>query len=150
MDKHKKVRAHDFANLIGRLFQGIRNITGTDTCFFIPKSLVPAHKRPTYRCICCSYQPQKEEKHCVRLTVGGNWMDYSGNKSTLTADLTMAKLLINSTISTPGAMFFGIDLANFYLTTPIPNPQYMRLCLDIIPNKIIDHYNLCIIVTPDG
>jgi hypothetical protein len=49
MDKHK------IANEIGRLFQGIRNVPGTDTCFFIPKSLVPAHKRHTYGRICCNY-----------------------------------------------------------------------------------------------
>ncbi len=72
MDKHKKVWAHGFANEIGQLFQGIRNVPGTDTCFFIPKSLVPAHKCPTYGHICCNYQPQKEEKRRVRLTVGGN------------------------------------------------------------------------------
>jgi hypothetical protein len=87
-DKHKKVWAHGCANEIGQLFQGIRNITGTDKCFFIPKSLVPAHKCPTYGHICCNYQPQKEEKHCVGLTIGGNWIDYPGNKSTPTADLT--------------------------------------------------------------
>jgi hypothetical protein len=52
------------------------------------------------------------------------------------ADLTTAKLLINSTISTPGAKVLGIDLANFCLNTPMPNPKYMRLRLDINPNKI--------------
>jgi hypothetical protein len=66
------------------------------------------------------------------------------------ANFTTAKLLINSTISTPGAKFLGIDLANFYLNTPMPNPVYMRLHLNIIPNKIIHHYNLWHIVTPDG
>jgi hypothetical protein len=150
MNKHKKVWAHGFANEIGQLFQGIRNVPGTDTCFFISKSLVPAHKCPTYGCICCNYQPQKEEKHHVRLTVGGNRINYPGNKSTLTANLTMAKLLIDSTISTPGAKFLGINLANFYLNTPMPNPEYMRLHLNFIPNKIINHYNLHDIVTPDG
>jgi hypothetical protein len=150
MDKHKKVWAHRFANEFGQLFQGIRNVPGTDTCFFIPKSLVPTHKCPTYGRICCNYQPQKEEKHCVRLTFGGNWINYPGNKSTPTANLTTAKLLINSTISTPGAKFLGIDLAKSYLNTPMPNPEYMHLCLDIIPDKIINHYNLCNIVTPDG
>jgi hypothetical protein len=151
IDKHKKMWAHGLANEIGQLFQGIRNVpAGTDTCFFIPKSLVPAHKRPTYGRICCNYQQQKEEKHHVRLTVGGNWIDYPGNKSTPMTDLTTAKLLINSTISTPGAKFLGIDLANFYLNTPMPNPEYMRLRFDIIPKKIIDHYNLRDIVTPDG
>ncbi len=66
------------------------------------------------------------------------------------ADLTTAKLLINSTISTPGAKFLGINLVNFYLKTPMPNPEYMCLCLDIIPDKNILHYNLCDIVTPHG
>jgi hypothetical protein len=135
MDKHKKVWAHGFDNEIGQIFQGIRDVPGTDTCFFIPKSLVPSHKGPTYGRICCNYQPQKEEKHCVRLTIGGNWIDYPGNKSTLMANLTMAKLLIYSTISTPGAKFLGIDLAYFYLNTLMPNPEYMRLHLDIIPQK---------------
>ncbi len=150
LDKHKKVWAHSFANEIGQLFQGIRNVTSTDTCFFIPKSLVPAHKCPMYGCICCNYQSQKKEKHCVRLTVGSDWINYPGNKSTPVANLTTAKLLINSTISTPGAKFLGIDPTNFYLNTPMPNPKYMRLYLDIIPPKIIDHYNLRDIVTPDG
>jgi hypothetical protein len=65
-------------------------------------------------------------------------------------NLTMAKLLINSTISTPGAKFLGIYLTNVYLNTPMPNPEYMRLCLNIILDEIIVHYNLCDIVTPDG
>jgi hypothetical protein len=66
------------------------------------------------------------------------------------ANLTMAKLLIKFTISTPGAKFLGIYLANFYFNTPMPNPEYMRLCLGSIPNVIIDHNNLRNIVTPDG
>jgi hypothetical protein len=150
MDKHKQVWAQGFANEIGQLFQGIRNVPGTDTCFFIPKSLVPAHKRPTYGRICCNYQPQKEEKHCVRLTVGSNRIDYPSNKSTLTTDPTTAKQLINSPSSTPGAKFLGINLTNFHLNTPMLNRKYTHLHLDIIPNKIIAHYNLCDIVTPDG
>jgi hypothetical protein len=59
-----------------------------------------------------------------------------------TANLTTAKLLINSTISMPGAIFLGIDLANFYLNTPMPNLEYVRRQLDIIPKEIIVAYNL--------
>jgi hypothetical protein len=62
----------------------------------------------------------------------------------------MGKLLINSTISTPGAKFLGIDLANSYLNAPIPNPEYMHLHLNINPKKIMVYYNLCDIVTPEG
>jgi hypothetical protein len=60
------------------------------------------------------------------------------------------QLLINLTMSTPGAIFPSINLANFYLNTPLPNYQYMCLCLDIIPEEIILAYNLCNIVKPDG
>ncbi len=139
-----------FANKIGWLFQGIRHIKGTNTCFFICKEQVPSYKRPTYGCICCNFRPQKEEQHCTCLTVGGNQIDYPSNKATPTANLTMAKLLINSTISTPGAIFLGIELANFYLNTPIPNPKYMCLRLNIIPKEIIVAYNLHELVMPDS
>jgi hypothetical protein len=123
IDKHKQVWAHDFANEIGQLFQGIRNVLGTNTCFFIPKSHIPAHKCPTCGRICCNYQPQKEEKYPVRLTIGGNCINYPGNKSTSTVNPSMAKILISSTISTPGAKFLGIDLANFYLKPPCRTPN---------------------------
>ncbi len=118
--------------------------------FFHPQVTRSSSQMPTYGRICCNYQPQKEEKHHVRLTIGSNWINYPGNKSTPTANLTTAKLLIDSTISSPGAKFLGIDLAIFYLNTPMPNLEYMCLHLDIILNKIIIHYNLCNIVTPEG
>jgi hypothetical protein len=50
----------------------------------------------------------------------------------------------------PGAIFLGIDLANIYLNTPMPNPEYMRLQLDIIPEEIIVAYNLRELATLDG
>ena len=84
------------------------------------------------------------------MTMGGDCIDFPGNKSTPTAGFLTAKLLFNSTISTPGATFHGINLANFYLNTPMPTPEYMRLKLDIIPNKIIDHYNLRDLADKDG
>jgi hypothetical protein len=141
-EKYKRIWVHSFANELGRLFQGIRDIPGTDTCFFIRKSQVPKHKRTTYGRICCNVRLQKEEINRTRLTVGGNLIDFPGNTSTPTADLLTAKLLINSTISTSGAVFLGIDLANFYLNTPMADPEYMRLRLDIIPEEIIVKYNL--------
>ncbi len=70
---------------------------------------VPKHKRATYGCIVCNVRPQKDEIYCTQLTVGGNLIDFPGNKSTPTADLLTAKLLIKSTISTPGAVFLGIN-----------------------------------------
>ena len=141
---------HSFVNALGRLFQGIRDIPGTDTCFFIKKSQVPKHKCATYGCICCNVRLQKEEIYCTRLTIGGNLIDFPRNTSTPTVDLLTAKLLINSTISTPGAVVLGIDLASFYLNTPMADPEYMRLRLDIIPEEIIAKYKLQDLVDEEG
>jgi hypothetical protein len=139
-----------FANKIRQLFQGIQHLKGTNTCFFIRKEQVSLDKWPKYGCICCIFFPQKEEQHCTHLTVSGNRINYPGNKATPTADLTTAKLLINSTISMSDAIFHGFNLANFYLNTPIPNPEYMCLRLDIIPEEIIVPYNLRELAMLDG
>jgi len=141
---------HSFVNALGRLFQGICGIPGTDTCFFIKKSQVPKHKCATYGHICCNVCLQKEEIYRTRLTIGGNLIDFPRNTSTPTTDLLTAKLHINSTISTPGAVVLDIDLANFYLNTPMADPEYMRLRLDIIPEEIIAKYKLQDLVDEEG
>jgi hypothetical protein len=145
----KSVWETSFVNKIGHLFKGILDLKGMDMCFFIQKLLVPTNKRPTYGWIICNFCPQKKEQNRTRLTEGGDQIDYPSNKSMPTANLMTTKLLINSTISMPGAIFFGIDLANFYLNTPLPNYEYMQLRLDIIPEEIILAYNLRNIVDPD-
>jgi hypothetical protein len=137
-DKHRDIWHHSFPNNLGCLFQGIRDIKGTDTCFFIAKDKMPHHKRATYGCICCNYGPQKDEPNCTRLTIGGDRITYAGNKSTPMASLVTTKLLINSTILTPNAKFYSINLGNFYLMTPMEVYKYMRLRLELIPDKIID------------
>jgi hypothetical protein len=50
--------------------------------------------------------------------VGGDQIEYPGDKSTCTAGLTTAKILTNSVISTKGEIFLVVDVKNFYLNTP--------------------------------
>jgi hypothetical protein len=64
-----------FGNELGRLFQGIRDIPGTDTCFFVELTNIPKDRKITYGKIVCDYKPSKKEKERVRLTVGGNRLD---------------------------------------------------------------------------
>ena len=85
---------------------------------------------------------RKKEPERTRLTVGGNLIDFPGDVSTPTADTTTAKLIINSTISTPGAKYMCGDIKNFYLGTPMARYEYMRLPIKIIPQEIIDEYSL--------
>ena len=146
LDKYRAIWMHAFANELGRLAQGIRDIVGTDTIDFIPFSDVPKLEKVTYGRIVCMYRPQKDEPNRCRLTVGGNLLVALYDVSTPTANLVTSKLLFNSVISTPGARFLTFDLKNFYLKTPLPEPRYMRMNIEILPEEIIEKYNLNSIV----
>jgi hypothetical protein len=56
--------------------------------------------------------------------------------------MTTAKLLFNSVVSTPNALFSAFDIANFYLGTPLARPEYMRVPVWALPPQIIEEYNL--------
>jgi hypothetical protein len=103
-----------FGNEVGRLFQGIRDIPATDTCFFVELTNIPKYKKITNGKIVCDYKPHKTEKERARLTVGGDRLYYSGDAATSTADITTFKILINSTISTADA-----EMMMMYIKTNI-------------------------------
>jgi hypothetical protein len=131
-----------FVNELGRLCQGIRDIKGTNTSFFVELKNIPKDRKITYGKLVCDHKPNTAEKERVRLTVGGDRLDYSGEVATSTADITTFKILINSTLSTEQAEMMMMDIKNYYLGTPLPRYEYMRLPLAIIPDEVIQKYNL--------
>jgi hypothetical protein len=52
------------------------------------------------------------------------------------------KLLLNSVLSCKGAQFSSIDLKNFYLDTPMPDPEYVHIKITDIPAEFIEEYKL--------
>ena len=60
------------------------------------------------------------------------------------------KLLLNSAIPTQRARFMTINIKDFYLNTPMPTYEYMRLKLEDLPKDFIDEYKLRDKVTKDG
>jgi hypothetical protein len=84
----------------------------------------------------------KEEKERTRLTVGGDNIEYPGDKSTRTAGLTAAKILIKSVISTQGAKFLVIHINIFYLNTPLGRFEYMIINLASLSQETIEKYDL--------
>ena len=70
-------------------------------------------KKPTYARVVVDSCPQKEDPNRFRITAGGNLIKYAGELTTQTADLTTAKMLWNSVISTDGAKFMGLDIGDF-------------------------------------
>jgi hypothetical protein len=131
-----------FGNKGGRLFRGIRDIPGTDTYFFVTLKSIPNDRNITDGKIVCDYKPHKQEKERVRLTVGGDRLDYSGDVATSTADITTFKILINSTLSNEDASMMMMDIKNYYLGTPLPCFEYMKMLLSRFPDEIIHKYNL--------
>jgi hypothetical protein len=103
---------------------------------------IPNDKQITYGKIVCDYKPHKQEKERVRLTVGGDRLDYSGNVATSTADITTFKILINSTLSTKEAAMMMMDKKNYYLGIPLPRFEYMKMLLSRFPEEIIRKYIL--------
>ena len=56
--------------------------------------------------------------------------------------MTTFKILVNSTLSTPGAHWLGLDIENYYLGTPMDDYEYMFIPITSIPQEIIAHYKL--------
>jgi hypothetical protein len=92
--------------------------------------------------IVCEVRPEKYDPNCTRITIGGNCICYPGDVGTNTASLELLKLLLNSVISWKGAHFSSINLKNFYLDTPMPDPEYDCIKISDIPNEFIDEYKL--------
>jgi hypothetical protein len=131
-----------FGNECVRLFQGIRDIPGTDTCFFTTLKNIPEDRKITYGKIVCDYKPHKKEKERVRLTARGDRLDYSGDVATSTPDIATFEFLINSTLSTKDAAMMMMDIKHYYLGTPLPRFEYMKMLLSRFPEEIIQKYNL--------
>jgi hypothetical protein len=113
-------------------------------------SKMPRGRKATYIIhIMCADGPKKTEPRGVCFMVGtGDQVDYPGIVSTKTADLTTAKILIKSVLSTPNAKYMTGDLKDFYLNTPMEHYDYVRIPVNVIPNSIMVKYNLLDSVNP--
>ena len=60
------------------------------------------------------------------MKAGGNIIKYLGKIATITTDLTTSKVLWNIVLSIEDVKFMGLDIANFYLGTPMDWYEYMK------------------------
>ena len=139
----KDIWTRALANDIGRLAQGVGSrIKGNNTMFFLHPSNISKDRKITYGRLVATLRPNKAEVNRVRLTVGGDRLDYAGNTTTRMASLTTTKCLFNSIISTAEAKFLGLDIKDFYYKTPLEVYEYTQLPIKLIPKEIIKQYNL--------
>jgi hypothetical protein len=118
---------------------------GTNSIFVMTHDeiqLIPADRTVTYARAVVNFCPQKLDPHRIRITAGGNLINYPGELTTRTADLTTPKLMWNSVLSTEGAKYMCLDIKNFYLTAPLDWFEYMKMPLSLFPSWIKEQYNL--------
>ncbi len=150
--RYKATWDTSYANELGCLCQGIgsgstpnsQRVAGTNTFFLIDYQDIPSHKRKEicHTTVVCEVCPEKDDPDRTRITIGGNRICYPGNVGTNTALLKLVKLLLNSVLSRKGARFSTMDIKNFYLDTPMPDPEYICIKLSDIPEEFIKEYNL--------
>ena len=78
----------------------------------------------------------------MRITAGGNLINYPHELTTRTADITTSKFMWNSTISTREARYICSDAKNFYLATPLKDPEYMRIATNLVSQEFVEMYKL--------
>ena len=124
-------------------------LKGTDTIQFVHQHEVPKDKKVTYASYVCDYRPLKEEPFRVRIIVGGDRLDYQNDAGAPAANLLEIKILLNSTISgaAKGARFICADIKDYFLATPMENPEYMKVRYKYIPEDIRRKYSLDLKVT---
>jgi hypothetical protein len=122
------------ANEIHRLYK-------TNTISFIRKSSMPPGRKATYGSFVLEIKEHKEEREHARLTVGGDQIEYPGDKSTRTAGSHInnpyQQRHINKRSKIPGGGY-----KNFYLNTPLTRLEYMVTNLSSLPHEIIDEFGL--------
>ena len=99
-----------------------RGITGTQMMKIVHRSNIPEVRKVTYARFVCNYRSQKEEADRCQLIVGRDRLEYLGDVSTKTADLTTIKCILNSMLSKLTVRFMTADVRNFYLNTPLYIP----------------------------
>ena len=101
---------------------------GTNAMFVMsPRDIphIPKDRVVTYARVVVDHRPQKADPNRIRITAGGNLINYPGELTTRTADITTSKLHWNSVLSTPNAKYMCLDIKNFYLSAlpEVNNPN---------------------------
>jgi hypothetical protein len=129
----------------------LRLIETSGTLRFVSHSTKPKCRLASY------YNPQVKLKKRpdgsvefrVRGTYGGDRSDWRGPRSALTASITTVKVLLNAVVSEENARWMTADITDFYLGTPLPRNEYMRVHTKYIPREIMDRYGLSDLVKDD-
>jgi hypothetical protein len=111
---------------------------GTNSIFVMThkeNSRIAPNQTVTYACVIVNFQPQKADPHHIWITAGGNLINYLGELSTRTADITTLKLMWNRVLSMEGVKYMCLVFF-FYLSALLNQYEYMKIPLVLFPDWI--------------
>ena len=99
----------------------------------------------------CDCRPLKEEMHCVRITVDRDRLTYNDDASSPATDMLETKTLFNSIMfnARKGARFMTLDIKDYFLATPMRDPEHVWVQLKHMPEDIRKRHGMMNIVTKD-
>jgi len=132
-------------NELVKLVATTRALTPVHTAIFLPtylnnvvkeKWLPSALLRPGHL-----RDEQSDVDRRVRGTAGGDRLSVACPVSTAVASNPLVNCIFNATVS-EDASFGTVDLTDFYLGTPNPNPPYLKVFLDQYPPEVLSSLHL--------
>ena len=78
----------------------------------------------------------------MRITVGGDKLEYNGDAASSASNLLETKILLNNVISdsSKGTQFMYFDIKDHFLVTLMQYPEYIRVRCKYIPDDIQKYY----------
>ena len=106
-----------------------KRVEGTNTFHAIKFENIRKDKAKEicYTSVVCEVRPGKKDPNRTRIVIFGTNVCYPGDVGTNTASLELFKLMINIVISRSGAKYVCFDIENFYLSTPLDRPEYVKI-----------------------
>lgn len=138
-----------FGKEFGNIAQGdgLTGKKGTNCAFVMMQEKIARIPKPkdralTHSHIVIDYRPQKDDPNWVRITAGKNLIEYPFKLTVHTGDLTTAKTLWNSILSTRGTEAMCIDVKCFYRCTPVDKYEYTKMQSSIFLTHARKQYDL--------
>ena len=116
-------RSRNWKNGLGK------RVEGTNTFHAIKFENIPKDriKEICYTSVFCEVRPGKKYPNRTRITICGTNVCYPEDVGTNTASLENFKLMINSVLFRAGAKYVCFDMENFYPSTPLDGPEYVKI-----------------------
>ena len=112
---------------------------------------VPKGATVAYANFICDFRPLKGEPYRVRITVGGDKLEYKLDATSPAASLIETKLLLNSTKpqSAKCARFMTIDIQDCFLQTFTKHHEYTRIHKKYFTASIRKQYKIDELIDDD-